>query len=45
MEIFYMCFELYILVIWNNYEFGALMNDRIKYLANQGKKSECMHVK
>jgi hypothetical protein len=34
-----------ILVIWNNHEYGVLMNGRIKCVDNQGKNSECMHVK
>jgi hypothetical protein len=37
--------ELQILVIWNNHEFGVLMNGSVKYVENQGKNSECMHVK
>jgi hypothetical protein len=37
--------KMQILVIWNNYEFGVLMNDRVKCVDNQGKNNECMHVK
>jgi hypothetical protein len=40
-----MYFEMKILVIWNNLEFGVLMNGRVKRVENQGKNSECMHVK
>jgi hypothetical protein len=34
-----------ILIIWNNHDFGVLMNGNLKCVENQGKNSECMHVK
>jgi hypothetical protein len=37
--------KIQIIVIWNNYEYGVLMNDIIKCVENQGKNNECMHVK
>jgi hypothetical protein len=37
--------EVQILVIWNNHEFGVSMNCNVKCVENQGKNSECMHVK
>jgi hypothetical protein len=45
LDFFTMYTELQILVIWNNHEFGVLMNGSVKYVENQGKNSECMHVK
>ncbi len=45
LEFFTMYFKVQILVIWNNHEFGVLMNGIIKCVDNQGKNSECMHVK
>jgi hypothetical protein len=40
-----MYFEVQILVIWNNHEFGVLMNDNVKYVENQSKNNKCMNVK
>jgi hypothetical protein len=40
-----MYFEMQILVIWNNHEYGVLMNGRINCVDNQGRNNECMHVK
>jgi hypothetical protein len=40
-----MYFEVQILVIWNNHEYGVLVNGRTKRVDNQGRNSECMHVK
>jgi hypothetical protein len=31
--------------LYDNHEYGVLMNGRIKCVQNQGKNSECMHVK
>jgi len=45
LEFFTIYFEMQILVIWNNYEHGVLINGRIKCVENQGKINECMHVK
>jgi hypothetical protein len=40
-----MYFEMYILVVWNNHEYGVLLNGRIDCVENQGKINECIHVK
>jgi hypothetical protein len=40
-----MHYEVQILVIWNNQEFGVLMNGSVKCVENQGRNIECMHVK
>jgi len=40
-----MYFEVQILVIGNNHEYGVLMNGKVKCVENQGKNNECMHVK
>jgi len=40
-----MYYEVQILVIWNNHEYGVLMNGNVKCVEKQGKNSECMHVK
>jgi hypothetical protein len=40
-----MCFEVQILVIWNNHEFGVLMNGSVKCVENQGINTKCMNVK
>jgi hypothetical protein len=40
-----MYYEVQILVIGNNHEYGVLMNGKVKCVENQGRKSECMHVK
>jgi len=45
LEFLTMYFEVKILVIWNNHEYGVLMNGKVKCVENQGKNSECMHVK
>jgi len=34
-----MYFEVQILVIWNNHEYGVLMNGRVKFVENQGRNS------
>jgi hypothetical protein len=36
-----MYFEVQILVIWNNHEYGVLMNGIIKCVDNQNTNSEC----
>ncbi len=38
-------FKVQILVIYNNHEYDVLMNGNVKYVENEGKNSECMHVK
>jgi hypothetical protein len=43
--VFTMYFEVQILVIWNNLEFGVLMNGYVKCVENCGRNSGCMHVK
>jgi len=40
-----MYFEVQILVICNNHEYDVLMNGNVKYVENEGKNSECIHVK
>ncbi len=40
-----MYIEVQILVIGNNHEYNVLLNDKVKCVENQGKNSECMHVK
>jgi hypothetical protein len=40
-----MYFEVKILVILNNHEYGVLMNGSVKCVGKQGKNNECMHVK
>jgi len=45
LELFTMYYEVQILVIWNNHESCVLMNGRVKHVENQGKNSECMHMK
>jgi hypothetical protein len=45
LKFFTMYFEVQILVIWNNHEFGVLMNGNVKCVENQGRNNECMHVK
>jgi hypothetical protein len=35
LEFFTMYFKMQILVIWNNHEFGVLMNGRVKCVENQ----------
>jgi hypothetical protein len=40
-----MYFKVQILVICNNREYDVLMNGNVKYVENEGKNSECMHVK
>jgi hypothetical protein len=40
-----MYLEVQILVIWNNHEFGVLMNGGVKYVENQGRNIEFMHLK
>jgi hypothetical protein len=45
LKFFIMYFEMQILVIWNNHEFGVLMNGKVKCVENQGINNECMHVK
>jgi len=40
-----MYYEVQILVIWNNHNFGVLMNGNVKCVENQGRNNECMHVK
>jgi hypothetical protein len=40
-----MYYEVQILVIWNNHDFGVLMNGSVKCVENQGRNNECMHVK
>jgi hypothetical protein len=37
-------FEVQIPVIWNNLEYGVLMNYRVKCVENQVRNCECMHV-
>jgi hypothetical protein len=37
--------KVQILVIWNNHDFGVLMNNNVKWVDNQSKNSECTHVK
>jgi hypothetical protein len=44
-KVFIMYFEVQILVIWNNHDFGVLMDGSVKCVENQCKNSECMHVK
>jgi hypothetical protein len=44
LEFFTMYFEVQNLVIWNNHEYGVLMNGKVKCVENQGINSECMHV-
>jgi hypothetical protein len=39
-----MYFEVQILVIWNNHEYGVLMNGNVKGVENEGINSGCMHV-
>jgi len=41
---FNMYFEVKIMVVWNNHEYGVLMNDRVKSVEYYGINSECMHV-
>jgi hypothetical protein len=45
LEFFIMYFEVQILVIGNNHEYGVLMNGKVKCVENQGRNNECMHVK
>jgi hypothetical protein len=45
MEFFTMHFEVQILVIWNNHEYGVLMNCKVKCVENPSRNSECMHMK
>jgi len=40
-----MYFEMQILIIWNNHEFGVLMNGNVKNVVNESRNSECMQVK
>jgi hypothetical protein len=40
-----MYFEMEILVIWNNHEFGVLMNGNVKCVEKKSKNNECVHVK
>jgi hypothetical protein len=42
---FTMYSKMQILVIWNNHEFGVLMNGNVMCVENQSVDSECMHVK
>jgi hypothetical protein len=37
-------YEMKILVIWNNSEYNALMNCKIRCVYNRGKKCECVHI-
>jgi hypothetical protein len=37
-------FEVYILGIWNNHEYGVLMNYIDKCVYNQGRNYECVHI-
>jgi hypothetical protein len=37
--------EMQILVIWNNHEYGVLINGNVKCVENQGRNIKCMHVK
>jgi hypothetical protein len=36
--------EVQILVIWNNHEFGVLMNYKGRCVLNQGMNCECVHI-
>jgi hypothetical protein len=45
LRVFIMYSEMQIQVIWNNHEFGVLMNGNVKCVDNQGRTSKCMHVK
>jgi hypothetical protein len=45
LKFFTMYFEVQIMVIWNNHEYGVLMNGSVKCVENWGKNNECMHVK
>jgi hypothetical protein len=40
-----MCSKVQILVIWNHYEYGVLMNGNVKCVEKPNKNSECVHVK
>jgi hypothetical protein len=40
-----MYFEVHILVIWNNHEYGVLMNYKVKCVENLSRNNECMHMK
>jgi hypothetical protein len=42
---FIMYYEVQILVIRNNHEYGVLMNGSVKCVEKQGINSECMHVR
>jgi hypothetical protein len=44
LEFFTIHFEVQILVIWNNLEYGVLMNCKVKCIDNQVRNCECMHV-
>ncbi len=35
-----MYFEMQNMVIWNNHEYGVLMNCKVKCVENQGKNNE-----
>jgi len=45
LEFFTIYFKVKILVICNNHEYDVLMNGNVKYVENEGKNSEYMHVK
>jgi hypothetical protein len=34
-----------ILVIWNNHEFGVLMNGNVNCVEKHGRNTECMQMK
>jgi hypothetical protein len=40
-----MYFEMQILIIWNNHEYGVLTNGKVKHVENFKKNNECMDVK
>jgi hypothetical protein len=45
LEFFIMYSEMDILIIWNNHEYGVLMNGNVKDVEKHGRNTECMHVK
>jgi hypothetical protein len=45
LEFFIMYCEVQILVIWNNHEYGVLMNGSVKCVDNQCRNNGSMHVK
>jgi hypothetical protein len=40
-----MYYKVQILVIWNNHEYGVLMNGNVMCVEKRSKNNECMHVK